>query len=553
MRIRLLLGLGLVFASGVLATLVVGASNFRTERFHETLGNQICTAITPQAQAGGARSSFDQAYAILRISSHAENSYATFSDGQEEYGQHPPDGFAYQAVKCPIEGRPDMGLTLYFEKAPLWGNAWLLATFIITATVMLLGLAFHVFSSRIVRIVQAQLESGMTLVLEGGSLPRGLGQIFEKLLASTPAIRKLKRELDEKHQLVSENTEFRARVSSLAEENSERVQREKTNAEVVSQVRHDLRSPLSYLKVFGQTLNANAETYHLSVQKIDRILRDLNKVAGAEVRSGETGERCLVECVLAETVAAKRVAWRRPVDLSLDFDKRSLTLVAVDRVRLGRIVDNLLQNAFEAVGEAGKIQVQVRKTEWQVEVRISDNGTGIPEDVISRFGSERITMGKPGGNGIGLQSAKQWVDAWGGTISIESFKGAGTTVSVRLPWVHTAAQFLGEIPLEFGQELVVVDDEREIAEQLIRRFGGRGRCFDSIASYAKWLDNVDIFDGMLVSVFDLHLRPGSGLDLLRLHPQPHRAVLHTDDYLNAEAIELSAELGFGILPKGIWT
>lgn len=540
----------LILASAALAALAVTGWNYRIERFHDSLGNQICTAISPRAQVGGARDSFDQAYAILRISSRAERSFALFRDGQEEYGRHPPEGAVYQSVECQIEGRPDMGLTLYFEKAPLLGKVWALTTLALIVVFTLLGLALHAFSTRIVKIVQTQLSSGMNLVLEGRSRARGIGRLFDTVLENAPSVSKLKRDLEEKRRLTNENSAFRSKVSNLLEENSERETREKTNAEIVSQVRHDLRSPLSYLKVFGQTMKTvNMETYHLSVQKIDRILQDLNQVAGAEVHVGETSERCLVECVLQECITTKKSSWNHPVKISFNFAPECLNVVPVDPIRFGRIVDNILQNAYEAIGEMGKIQIEARRLGEQVKVKISDNGSGIPKDILSRLGSERVTFGKASGNGIGLQSAKQWAEAWSGSLSVESEQGNGTTVSITLPRLDTAARFVAEIPVVPQQEVVVVDDEPEMGKQLIERAGGRGQCFHSIASYATWLDNADLSNGKILSVYDLHLNPGNGLDLLRLHPWPQRAVLYTNDYFNADAMELSAELGFCILPK----
>lgn len=551
MKRRVSLGIATVLMSGALASLAIAGWSLYTEQYHEALGSQICTAITSRAQVGGARDSFDQAYAILRISSHAERSFASFRNGQEEYGQHPPEGAAYQSVECRIEGRPDMALTLYFEKAPIFGKAWALTTFVLVVALALLGLALHAVSARIVRIVQSQLSSGMSLVLGGRPRSQGLGRFFDAMLENAPAIRKLKRELEEKRELTTENSAFRSKVSHLLEENSEQGRRERSNAEIVSQVRHDLRSPLSYLKVFGQTINAgNMEPYHLSVQKIDRILQDLNQVAGAEVRLNEPSERCLVECALRESITAKKSLWSRSLEIQFDFSPDSLNVAPVDPVRFGRIIDNILQNAYEAVVEAGKIQIETGRVGSQVVVKISDNGAGIPKEILSRLGSERVTFGKAGGNGIGLQSTKQWIEAWGGSLSIDSGLGRGTTVSIVLPRIDFATRFVADIPVTHGQEIIVVDDDVELGKRLIELHGGgRGQCFPSIASYAVWLDGADLSNDKILSVYDLHLNPGSGLDLLRLHPWPKRAVLYTDDYFNTEALELSAEIGFAIFPK----
>ena len=544
--------------SGFVATNFGWIDGYRLRNYHESLSNQICTAISSRAQVGANRDAFDQAYSILRISSRAEKSYLSLKDGAAEYGQRPANPSQYQAAGCQVEGRPDLNLTFFFEKAPIFGKTWLLS-FLITALLsVLLGLALHILSSRLVAVAQKHLSDGMDFVFENkkiGSPRLGLKKAIEVLLENAPAIRNLKIELEEKARLARENSTFRSKVSGLLESNSKYEAQEKTTAEVVSQVRHDLRSPLSFLKVFGQTLekSGDVETFHLSVQKIDRILQDLNQVAGAEIRSAGTGDRCLVECALQDAVSAKKLVWKTTVDVSLEFDRQALNLSPIDSARFGRILDNLLQNAFDAIESSGKIKCQVRRLDKRVELKITDNGKGIPEEVLRRLGSERITFGKAGGNGIGLRAAKQWLEAWGGSLSIQSTLGKGTAVSIVIPRIETAAHFVAGLVVTQNQEVVVVDDEKDTAEQLIERSGGRGKHFASIATYAAWLDGIDLSNDMLLSVYDLHLKPGSGLDLLRLHPWPKRAILYTSDYLNPDAIELSGELGFPILPKTFLT
>ena len=554
MKRSLVAAITLAAWSGSLATGAALVGTYRTSQYHASLASQVCTAITPRVQAGGVRDPFDQAYAIIKISSRTAKSFVSLRNGAEEYGQRPPDGSEFQAEVCRVEGRPDFTLTFFFEKAPILGMAWLVIFGAIALLSILMALLFHVISSRLVKVVKRSLSEEMSRLFEAGAKEESSGyfsRLLETLLKSTPAIRKLQSELTEKTRLAHENSTFRSKVSNLLASNSKHRAQERGTAEIVGQVRHDLRSPLSFLRVFGQSLekSGSVETYHLSVQKIERILEDLNQVAGAEMRSQNSGQLSLIECVAQETIAAKKLAWRPDVKITFAFDQHNLNLSPVDATRFARIMDNLLQNAYEAIGGSGEVHVVVKRSSAEVDIQISDTGRGIPEEVLQRLGAEQLTFGKKNGNGIGLLTAKQWIHAWGGELSIRSKEGAGTTISIRLPAKESRAHFVAGLALAQDQELVVVDDEPNVAESLMSHLGRKGKKFDSIASYAAWLDSADLSLENIFSVYDLHLKPGSGLDLLRLHPWPKRALLYTSDYLNHEALELSAELGFSIFPK----
>jgi signal transduction histidine kinase len=123
-------------------------------------------------------------------------------------------------------------------------------------------------------------------------------------------------------------------------------------------------------------------------------------------------------------------------DVALDGDPE--LAADVDRNALLQVLQNLLQNAFEAYGpdaaESRSIRVAVRAIQRgsQVEIAVSDRGRGMKDENRSKlyvpFGST-----KPGGSGLGLLVARKMVDAHEGEIAIESAPDAGTTVTITLP------------------------------------------------------------------------------------------------------------------------
>ncbi len=115
--------------------------------------------------------------------------------------------------------------------------------------------------------------------------------------------------------------------------------------------------------------------------------------------------------------------------------------VEADRIR--QILVNLLTNAHDYSPEGASIEVTARVVGDEVEIAVSDNGPGIPENqmehIFERFvrGDAGLTQ-RVGGTGLGLAIAKSLVELHGGTIEVESTPGRGSTFRFRLPTAGAA-------------------------------------------------------------------------------------------------------------------
>ena len=123
-------------------------------------------------------------------------------------------------------------------------------------------------------------------------------------------------------------------------------------------------------------------------------------------------------------------------------DGKRRVIVEMDRDSIESVVQNVLGNAIKYTGEKGRIDVDIISGQNCVQIVITDNGAGIPEEDLARvferfFRTDKARSGKTGGTGLGLAISKEIVDAHGGTISIESKLGRGTTVTVSLPIAKT--------------------------------------------------------------------------------------------------------------------
>jgi signal transduction histidine kinase len=99
---------------------------------------------------------------------------------------------------------------------------------------------------------------------------------------------------------------------------------------------------------------------------------------------------------------------------------------------LRRALLNVVHNALEAMPQGGTLTLECIRTTTAVQLRVSDSGTGIPDELLTRI-FEPLYTTKPGGTGMGLYIVQQTLSAHGGRITVESVEGQGSTFTFILP------------------------------------------------------------------------------------------------------------------------
>lgn len=222
-----------------------------------------------------------------------------------------------------------------------------------------------------------------------------------------------------------------------------RVQRELAWKEMAKQVAHEIKNPLTPMKLslqhlrqaykdgvkeFGAILQQVSDTILDQIEALSRIASEFSRFARMPDRSIET---CALHQILTE---AKHLFERYPrITFSLDLDRAS-PLVAADKEELQRVFINVIRNAVQAMEERGSLTLRTRLEGATVEIRISDTGPGIPEEYRARLFEPNFST-KTDGMGLGLAIVKKAVDDMNGSIEIESIFGSGTTVVIRLPLI----------------------------------------------------------------------------------------------------------------------
>jgi len=229
---------------------------------------------------------------------------------------------------------------------------------------------------------------------------------------------------------------------------SERIKLEQLKKEFVEMVSHDLRTPLSNLVLFlesitmgfhkkwtDEKLRGNAER---NFEEVSRLIRLINKLLDIDkLEEGfakpEFKRVLLTDAIESAVNAVNPTAMKNGISFGLDFPDR---LVMADPDQLAQILINLLGNAVKFSPTDTRITINVVDVAGGVEVTIRDQGPGIPahlkDHIFERFGQVKSAKSKEG-SGLGLAICKALVEAHGGTLGVRSEEGDGSEFWFRLP------------------------------------------------------------------------------------------------------------------------
>lgn len=216
--------------------------------------------------------------------------------------------------------------------------------------------------------------------------------------------------------------------------------------ELVANVSHDLRTPLTTMQGYMETLLLKNDTLSAAdkqqylqtalahCQRLNELVTELFELA--KLDSCETiiysEPFCMGELVQDVCQKYQLRAQQRSVDLQTELSPHA-PLVYGDIGMMQRVLENLLENSLRHTPGGGTITVGITLEAGYVTVRVTDTGAGIPEDELPRIFDRFYTLDKQrsanGGSGLGLAIASRIIELHGSTISVDSRRDEGTTFS----------------------------------------------------------------------------------------------------------------------------
>jgi two-component system, NtrC family, nitrogen regulation sensor histidine kinase NtrY len=228
---------------------------------------------------------------------------------------------------------------------------------------------------------------------------------------------------------------LRDMADSLAEGRTRQLEAERLRAfrELARRVAHEMKNPLTPIRFAVSQLAKTADAgQQESLEVLQAEAGRLDQLAREFTEMGRLPEGPAAEVDLGELLGElSRTMIPAGMTSRLELDPGCPRIVGYYEP-LRRAFSNLIRNAVEASAGRGRLVLRLRPVARGAEVRIIDQGSGVPADLAPQIFEPYVT-GKPGGTGLGLALVRQTVEAHGGRIRHEPTEGGGATFVVALP------------------------------------------------------------------------------------------------------------------------
>jgi signal transduction histidine kinase len=230
--------------------------------------------------------------------------------------------------------------------------------------------------------------------------------------------------------------------------------------------------------------------------------------------------------LVQEVVELTRPRWQDEAQLrgsriEIAVEAGVIGAAAGEPAPLREVLMNLLLNAADSISQAGKITLKTWTRDDRVYCSVADTGGGMPEEVRRRALEPFFTTKGPKATGLGLSVAYGTVQRYGGTLTVESTEGQGTTVEVSLPTASAAASIAGTptgprsapvVPLR----ILVIDDELQVRATLAEMLEEQGHSVTQAPGGREGLSYLDANPQLVdVVVTDLGMPDMNGWDVAK--------------------------------------
>ena len=234
-------------------------------------------------------------------------------------------------------------------------------------------------------------------------------------------------------------------AGAIVEDTTERHRLDAVRRDFVANVSHELRTPIGALSVLADTIvdNDDVDVVRRLVVRVGeearraaRLVDDLLDLSRIETGGTASEDVDLADVADAAVGRVQSVAAERGT--SIELDTGGGAVVSGDPGQLVSAVANLVDNAVKYSEPGGAVRIEVVDEPTEVVVIVRDQGIGIPrrdlERIFERFYRvDRARSRDTGGTGLGLAIVRHVVDNHGGSVSVDSTEGVGSTFTVRLP------------------------------------------------------------------------------------------------------------------------
>ncbi len=260
------------------------------------------------------------------------------------------------------------------------------------------------------------------------------------------------------------------RTMELAEKNEKLQEMDRIKSRFFANISHEFRTPLTL--VLGQIDNVlpsqkdkrNVGKLKMAHRNGVQLLRMINQLLDlSKIEAGKMNlngsPRNIVPVLRALTHSFESLAWKKKIQLSFKSEEETV-IVNFEQDKIEKIMHNLLSNAMKFTPDDGRVSVLLtvnckpksvsgQSTAYSLQIYVRDSGIGIPADRLPQifdrfFQADHLATREYEGTGIGLALTKELVELHGGSISVKSEIGKGSTFVVHLPVAREAGEWKTE-------------------------------------------------------------------------------------------------------------
>ncbi|MFZ0389854.1 MAG: HAMP domain-containing sensor histidine kinase, partial [Calditrichia bacterium] len=220
-----------------------------------------------------------------------------------------------------------------------------------------------------------------------------------------------------------------------------RAEQKAAHAEIARQVNHDIKNGFIPIR---NVMTHWSEVAEKEPEKLVKIFRERKDTILESVAYLESLAHSYLRLQPAKNVRVVKVndVIRQLLDQYEDYPEKNIHFITeltpqnpevqADPLQLRRALENLLRNAIDAIGESGEIHFHSGLRKNQVQISVTDNGSGIAQEVMDKLFTQNIST-KPEGSGMGLMNVKRIIEDIGGRVTVEKNPAGGTTIHLNLP------------------------------------------------------------------------------------------------------------------------
>lgn len=352
---------------------------------------------------------------------------------------------------------------------------------------------------------------------------------------------------------------------TLHEQNKEKL----VLSEIALRAAHDIRSPLASMEANLHILMRNVPKEKLkmmniaiqSVRDISNNLLEHYRSKQVDIHHAKLNKKddvnmvrfILLFSIVDQVVSQKRYEWlNKSCELTLEFSSESKSMwVKAAPAEIKRMISNLLNNAIEACDKAAKIRLSLFIVGNFIELRITDNGVGIPSDMIELYLNGMSS--KHSGEGLGLSNAKNYLESIDGQLEIISSLNNGTTILLKFIYSNPA-WYPDQILLTKDDNVLVLDDDiamRSLWMHRLENYPVKTHFFYNYNDAESWItENLNQHDKMVLLVdYELSCGPKNGLMLLKQYgfeSDSYLVTSHADEFYIQNEVD---KLKINLIPK----